>query len=143
VSASATPPPRPLPPPPWPVEGLTRGAVVLQRLVEAVRALEASVWGLKLDRALDAAGMPRVLHRIDASLGGAGLACRPEGGAPAQTQQVALCVTLWDGEPRYVTSGGLLSRDRSHARIFGSKADASQYAELHLDSKTERVISVT
>jgi len=68
------------------------------------------------------------------------LACRPEDGAPTQ---VALRVTLWDGEPRYVTSGGLLSRDRSHARIFGSKADASQYAELHLDPKTERVISVT
>jgi hypothetical protein len=114
--------------------------VVLPRLIEAVRALELAVWGLKLDRALDAAGMPRVLHRIDASLGGGGLACRPEDGAPTQ---VALCVTLWDGEPRYVTSGGLLSRDRSHARIFGSKADASQYAELHLDSKTERVISVT
>ena len=84
--------PRPLPPAPWPVEGLTQGAVVLQRLVEAVRALELAVWGLKLDQALDAAGMPRVLHRIDAAPGGAPLACRPEGGAPGQTQQVALRV---------------------------------------------------
>lgn len=137
--------PRPLPPAPWPVEGLTQGAVVLERLVEAVRALELelAVWGLKLDHALDVAGMPRVLHRIDASPGGARLACRPEGGAPAQTQSIVLQVRLWDGEPRYVTSGGLLSRDRSHARVFASEAEATQYAELHLDSKTERVISVT
>lgn len=140
--------PRPLPPAPWPVEGLTQGAVVLPRLIEAVRALELAVWGLKLDRALDAAGMPRVLHRIDASLGGGGLACRPEGGAPTQAQaqaqtqtSLALRVTLWDGEARYVTSGGLLSRDRSHARIFGSEAEATQYAELHLDPKTERAFS--
>lgn len=66
------------------------------------------------------------------------LACRPEDGAPTQ---VALRVTLWDGEARYVTSGGLLSRDRSHARIFGSEAEATQYAELHLDPKTERAFS--
>lgn len=78
------------------------------------------------------------------------LACRPEDGAPTQAQaqaqtqtSLALRVTLWDGEPRYVTPGGLLSRDRSHARIFGSEAEATQYAELHLDPKTERVISVT
>ena len=92
VTAPTHPTPRPLPPAPWPVEGLTQGAVVLQRLVEAVRALELAVWGLKLDQALDAAGMPRVLHRIDASPGEPGLACRPEGGAPARTQQVALRV---------------------------------------------------
>ena len=65
--AAVTPKLRPLPPAPWPVEGLTQGAVVLERLVEAVRALELGVWGLKLEQALEAAGMPRVLHRIDAS----------------------------------------------------------------------------
>lgn len=72
------------------------------------------------------------------------LACRPEGGAPVQTQtptRIALQVRLWDGEARYVTPGGLLSRDRSHARIFGSEFEATQYAELHLDPKTERAFS--
>lgn len=148
--AASPSPPRPLPPAPWPVQGLTQGAVVLERLVEAVRFLEVAVWGLKLEQTFDAAGMPRVLHRIDAGAGGTRLACRPEGGAPTQAQaqaqtqtSLALRVTLWDGEARYVTSGGLLSRDRSHARIFGSEAEATQYAELHLDPKTERVISVT
>lgn len=166
-----TPKLRPLPPAPWPVEGLTQGAVVLERLVEAVRALELGVWGLKLEQALEAAGMPRVLHRIDVSAGvvhcarepfvavcGANYPALATNSDPAATtcpecrrrlagrpeaQPVLLRVTLQDGEPRYVTSGGLLSRDRSHARIFASEAEAKDYANLHLDPKTERVISAT
>lgn len=78
---AASPPPRPLPPAPWPLQGLTPTSEVLPRLLEAVRALEGSVWALGLEQALETVGMPRVLHRVDCGPGAASLACRPKGGA--------------------------------------------------------------
>lgn len=65
VSAAGATVPRPLPPDPWPLLGVTPAWEVLPRLVEAVRALEGSVGALRLEQALEASGMPRVLHRVD------------------------------------------------------------------------------
>lgn len=159
-------PSRPLPPPPWPLLGVTPAWEVLPRLVEAVRDLEGSLWALRLDQDMTALGMPKYVHRIDIALGRAPLACRPEGKArthakrlppvghytvtkivedapPLRLAGTTLQMPLWDGELRYVTASGLLSRDRSHARIFVDEAEARTYAAAHIDPKTPLVFSAT
>lgn len=53
-------------------------------------------------------------------------------------EPTAIEVTLWDGEPRYVMAGGLLTRDPSKAQLWATEGGAELYAERHLDAKTVR-----